>query len=83
MPSLEGWQNAGMGGPGGCWTHGISECTNGGVASLLSDVLEDGAGLERYCLSAQACAGILRRAEQRGKRLPEQLEQVLVQVAAA
>ncbi len=36
----------------------------------------------RYCLSAKACAGILRRAEKRGKKLPEQLEAVLRKVAS-
>lgn len=42
----------------------------------LSEVLEENAD-ERYNLSAQACAGILRRAEKRGKQLPEQLEAAL------
>jgi hypothetical protein len=44
----------------------------------LSDVLETGALPQRFFLSATACQGILRRAEKRGKKLPEQLERALV-----
>ena len=43
----------------------------------LSEVLETGPVPERYFLSAAACAGILRRAERRGKKLPEHLEAAL------
>lgn len=43
----------------------------------LSQVLEENAD-ERYNLSAQACAGILRRAEKRGKQLPDQLRAALL-----
>lgn len=58
--------------------HSISECHRDAVESLLSDILElTGDHLQQYYLSAKACAGILRRAEQRGKRLPEILEAVL------
>ena len=35
----------------------------------------------RYCLSAKACAGILRRAAKRGKALPEHLRAALEAVA--
>jgi hypothetical protein len=49
------------------------------VCSLL-DTLETGDLPQRYFLSATACAGILRRAEKRGKKLPEQLRQALEQV---
>jgi hypothetical protein len=52
------------------------------VACLLSDTLETtGDHLQRYCLSSRACAGILRRAEKRGKKLPELLDQALRQTA--
>ena len=44
--------------------------SDGGVCSL-SDILETGDHLSRYSLSPKACAGILRRAEKRGKVLPE------------
>jgi hypothetical protein len=46
----------------------------------LSDTLETGELPQRYFLSATACKGILRRAEKRGKQLPEQLKQALEQV---
>jgi hypothetical protein len=36
---------------------------------------------EKYYLSPKACQGILRRAERRGKKLPELLEVALVSVA--
>jgi hypothetical protein len=43
----------------------------------LAAVLETGPIPVGYWLSATACAGILRRAETRGKTLPPLLEQVL------
>lgn len=45
--------------------------------SSLSQVLESGEGTYRYSLTQKACAGILRRAKERGKCLPEMLEAVL------
>jgi hypothetical protein len=42
----------------------------------LSDILESHVP-ERYLLSAKACAGILRRAQRRGKTLPEPLRVAL------
>jgi hypothetical protein len=56
----------------------ISEWPNGADVCLLSQVLERGSIPRRYFLSAKACAGILRRAEKRGKKLPEALERALV-----
>jgi hypothetical protein len=46
----------------------------------LSDILEIGAVPQRFYLTAKACAGILRRAEKRGKTLPPQLAHALQQV---
>jgi hypothetical protein len=46
----------------------------------LSDTLETGAVPQRFFLSATACKGILRRAEKRGKSLPEQLKRALEEV---
>jgi hypothetical protein len=44
----------------------------------LSDVLEPtGSVPPRFFLSPKACAGILRRAEKRGKKLPEALDRAL------
>lgn len=72
-PSSEGWQNAGMGSPTGFLTLSISECHSGAGVSYLSDILETGDLPQRFYLSAKACLGILRRAERRGKKLPENL----------
>ena len=48
----------------------------GGSAVTLSQVLEADVA-PKYYLSPRAAAGILRRAEKRGKALPEQLEAAL------
>ena len=47
-----------------------------GNVYLLSSILEENAP-ERFCLSPKACQGILRRAEKRGKELPEVLRVAL------
>lgn len=52
------------------------ESPNAAVVSRLSQILE-ATPQEKYSLSAKACQGILRRAERRGKKLPEALERVL------
>lgn len=57
-----------------CQDLSVANCV--GVESTLSQILEPTAP-EKYNLSATACAGILRRARERGKRLPELLEAVL------
>jgi site-specific DNA-cytosine methylase len=44
------------------------------------DTLETGDLPQRFFLSAKACAGILRRAEKRGKTLPSALQQALLNV---
>ena len=62
--------------PGPPGTLNTSECPKDVVASSLSQILVDSAP-SRYYLSQTACLGILRRAEERGKELPWQLEQAL------
>jgi hypothetical protein len=47
----------------------------------LSQILETNTP-DKYCLSAKACAGILRRAEKRGKELPQMLKEALEEVVA-
>jgi hypothetical protein len=48
----------------------------------LSAILQDPSSVpERFFLSAKACAGILRRAERRGKTLPEALRIALESAA--
>jgi hypothetical protein len=48
---------------------------------FLADVLERGQIPERFCLSSKAAAGILRRAERRGRELPEELRAALESLA--
>jgi hypothetical protein len=62
---------------GGFSMHSISESPNDAVASSLSGILETGDLPQRFFLSERACAGILRRAEKRGKTLPPALEHAL------
>jgi len=66
---------------GASWTRNGSEWRKGGVVCSLSQILETGQIESRYFLSATACSGILRRAEKRGKALPEPLRQALAAVA--
>ncbi len=58
-------------------THSFGECPSVAVVSRLSQILED-TPHPKYYLSAKACAGILRRAERRGKKLPPELEAALL-----
>lgn len=67
--------------PGECWTADTSECpSDGGEYSSLQDVLEDQVP-ERFYLSQKAAAGILRRAEKRGRELPKHLHKALTELA--
>lgn len=66
---------------GACLTRNGSEWRSGGVACSLSSMLETGPVERRFFLSPKACAGILRRAEKRGKDLPEALRRALAAVA--
>lgn len=86
LPSSIRWQTAGRWSANGlCWMHKISESPNDGDASSSSlvSILEPPADVPiRYYLSAKACAGILRRSEKRGKKLPEALRMALEETAA-
>ena len=66
---------------GGPWTPNISDWPNAAAVCSLSQVLETGSIPQRYFLSGTACAGILRRAEKRGKDLPAALHAALRSVA--
>lgn len=59
-------------------TRNGTEFPNAAVESRLSQILEE-APPTKYYLSRAACQGILRRAERRGKDLPEQLKTALIQ----
>lgn len=61
---------------GECWTRNGGECPNAAVGSRLSQILEAHPHT-KYYLTAKACMGILRRAERRGKDLPEKLKAAL------
>lgn len=67
---------------GECMTRNTGEFPNAAVESRLSQILEE-TPQEKYCLSGKACLGILRRAERRGKKLPEILERVLIEQSGA
>jgi hypothetical protein len=68
-----------MGGLTESWTlNGVDWPKDASVCSL-SAVLEMKNLPERFYLSAKACAGILRRAEKRGKELPPMLKEALIQ----
>ena len=64
---------------GECTTLNIGEFPNVAKESTLSQILQANAP-EKYYLSAKACSGILRRAEKRGKELPEMLKEALEEV---
>jgi hypothetical protein len=79
-----------MGSPTECLTLNTCEWTgldglslkDDGVCSL-SDILETGDVPQQYYLSAKACKGILRRAVNRGKDLPQLLALALKAVAGS
>ena len=62
--------------PGVSMTLNFGEFPSVERGSTLSQILEANAP-EKYYLSAKACAGILRRAEKRGKELPKMLKEAL------
>src|SRR5476649_1300077 len=59
----------------------ISKWPNDAAVCSLSQVLERTSIPQKYFLSSKACAGILRRAEKRGRQLPELLAVALRRVA--
>ena len=78
-----------MGGPTACLTLNGSEhngihapSRSAGDVCSLSDVLETQPLPHRFSLSAKACAGILKRAQRRGKALPPMLRIALEQTAS-
>jgi hypothetical protein len=81
VPSSGRWLNSGMGSLIECWTLNGSEWPKDAAVCSLSDTLETGDLPQRFFLSPKACAGILRRAEKRGKSLPPALFQALQAVS--
>lgn len=81
LPSyFEGWKNSGIGGPTGRLTLNTSVWPKDASVCSLSQVLETTVA-PKYFLSPTACAGILRRAEKRGKDLPPSLFAALTAVS--
>ncbi len=64
---------------GDLWMLNFGEFPNEERESHLSQILQDKAP-QKYYLSKRACEGILRRAKERGKELPEILEKALMNV---
>ena len=62
---------------GACSTRNGGESPNAVVESRLSQILEERPHT-KYSLTPKACMGILRRAEKRGKDLPEALKKALL-----
>lgn len=79
--SSQNLMNSGIVYRGQFWTANGFPYRKGGGACSLSDILEDGSIQQKYYLSPKACAGILRRARARGKKIPLALEQALETVA--
>ena len=65
--------------PGGYMTLNTGESPSVVRESTLSQILQLDAP-EKYSLSPKACAGIIRRAEKRGKELPNMLRDALMEV---
>ena len=64
--------------PGGSTTPSTGVCPKDVRESTLSQILQPNAP-EKYSLSPKACAGIIRRAERRGKELPDMLREALME----
>ena len=79
FPSADGvsaWWSILTDTPQGISSLNVSEEPNLLVYTKLSQILEERPD-PKYNLTPKACAGILRRAERRGKKLPEALKTVL------
>jgi hypothetical protein len=78
--SFKGWQNSGIMSRGEFVTLSTTAWPSAAAVCSLSQVLETDVP-RKYYLSAKAARGILRRAERRGKDLPEALDRALRQLA--
>ena len=67
--------------PGGYTMRNIGVSPSVAIESTLSQILEVNVP-SKYYLSARACLGIIKRAERRGKELPEMLREALEEVVA-
>lgn len=76
----QNFATSGMAWHGEFWTRNSSEWHSAADVSFLSDALETQDVPQKYFLSPKACAGILRRAQNRGKPLPLVIEFALWEV---
>ena len=82
VPSSGRWQNSGIAAHGECWTLKTLESPRDADECFLSDVLQEiGEIHPRFYLSSRAATGILRRADKRGKKIPDHLYQALQEVS--
>lgn len=65
--------------PGASMTLNFGECPSEEKGCSLLQTLDLNAP-EKYCLSKRACSGIMRRAEERGKELPDMLKEAMMEV---
>jgi len=79
--SPDHWPNSATGGPIGCLTLNTSEWPRDAAVCSLSEVLEQDVP-QKFFLSPRAAKGILRRAEKRGRELPQRLTVALTALAA-
>ena len=61
---------------GGCWLRNTGASPRDAIESFLSQILQAHPP-KKYYLTTAACLGILRRAEERGKPLPQELDTAL------
>ena len=61
---------------GGCWLRNTGPSPRDAIESFLSQILQERPP-KKYYLTTAACLGILRRAEERGKPLPQALDTAL------
>ena len=67
-----------MGSPTECLTLNTSDWPSDAIACSLSDILETGGLPQRFYLKKELRSGILRRAQQFGKKLPPNVIKTLL-----
>ncbi len=87
VPSSGRWRNAGMGGPTGhsmpsnSVSLNVVEGCSSSVTVPLTAILETGDLPQRYFLTPRVCMDILKRADERNRKLPDMLRSALCEAA--
>jgi hypothetical protein len=82
-PSSGRWLTSGIVYAGECWTANTLVSPKDVKESSLSDVLQNMESVHpKYCLSKRSAEGILRRARERNKKIPEKLKAALESIVA-